>query len=38
VLGKEHVLPYRDITYYNVAMLKGQQFLTVKSIQASSSA
>ena len=32
VLGKEHLLPYSDIVHYSVQTLKGQQFLTVKSI------
>jgi hypothetical protein len=32
VLGKEHLIAYSDIASYNVGMLKGQQFLTVKSI------
>jgi hypothetical protein len=32
VFGTEHVLSYNDIATYNVAILKGQQFLTVKSI------
>jgi nicotinamide riboside transporter PnuC len=31
VLGKENVLSYSDITYYNLGTLKGQQFLMVKS-------
>lgn len=33
VLGKEHVLAYSDIAHYSIGMLKGQQFLTVKSVQ-----
>jgi hypothetical protein len=32
VLGKEHLIAYSDIAHYNVGTLKGQQFLTVKSI------
>jgi hypothetical protein len=32
VLGKEHVITYSDIAHYSFAMLKGQRFLTVKSI------
>lgn len=32
VLGTEHVIPYSDITHYSLGMLRGQQFLTVKSI------
>ncbi len=32
VLGKEHLLAYSDIAHYNVGTLKGQQFLTVRSI------
>lgn len=31
VLGKEHVLPYRDIVHYRVATTKRQPFLTIKS-------
>ena len=33
VLGKEHILAYSDIAHYSIGMLKGQQFLTVKSVQ-----
>lgn len=33
VLGKEHVLVYSDIAHYSIGMLKGQQFLTVNSVQ-----
>ena len=32
VLGKEHVLPYSDIAHYRVRVMKGQPYLTVKSI------
>ena len=32
VLGREHVFAYSDIAHYSVGTLKGQQFLTVKSI------
>jgi hypothetical protein len=32
VLGKEHVLPYSDIAHYRVQVMKGQPYLTVKSI------
>lgn len=32
VLGKEHVFAYSDIAHYTVGTLRGQQFLTVKSI------
>jgi hypothetical protein len=33
VLGKEHLIAYSDIAHFNVGTLRGQQFLTVKSIQ-----
>jgi hypothetical protein len=32
VLGTEHVIAYGDIAHYSLGMLKGQQFLTVKSV------
>ncbi|WP_258006423.1 hypothetical protein [Arthrobacter sp. AFG20] len=32
VLGKEHVLPYSEISQYRVRVMKGQPYLTVKSI------
>ena len=32
VLGREHRFAYSDIAYYSVGTLKGQQFLTVKSV------
>ena len=31
VLGKEHVLPYREIVHYQVSPLRGQQFLEVRN-------
>ena len=32
MFGKEHLLAYSDIAHYSVGTLKGQQFLTVTSI------
>lgn len=32
VLGREHLLAYSDIAHYSVGTLKGQKFLTVKSV------
>lgn len=32
IRGKDHLIRYRDIVHYQAQMMKGQQFLTIKSV------